>query len=143
LVVIVFMVFVPSLRFEVGVAALTDLVRSAGIAVATAAKAPPTMTLRREAPAASGGLAVVILSLALTIALLRKNFRADKRFDRIERATGQVMRRKEPLFLPPGLADRVTRFKDSLFALPSAAARCLVSRLFLFRPGRFDVDVTI
>jgi hypothetical protein len=119
-VVIVFMTFVPLPWFEVGVAALTGHVRSAGTAAAAAVKAPPKTTLRREASTVQSRLEVVILSLALAGALVRKSLPADKRFDRIERTTCPVMPRKEPLFLPPGLADRVTRFKDSLLALPSA-----------------------
>ena len=35
------------------------------------------------------------------------------------------------------------RCEESLFALPGIAARWLVSRLFLFQPGRPDVDVAI
>jgi hypothetical protein len=53
------------------------------------------------------------------------------------------MRRKAPLFLPPGLTGRVMPCEESLFALPSIAARWLVFRLFLFQPDRPDVDVAV
>lgn len=49
------------------------------MAVATAAKALPTMTSRREAPAVQRGLVVVIQNLALTVALVRENPRTDER----------------------------------------------------------------
>jgi hypothetical protein len=143
LVVIAFMSFVPSSRFDVGAAALVGAVMSAGMAVATAAKALPAMTSRREAPAVWRGLAVVILTLALVVALVREaleNPCADKRLIASGRPPAQLCDVKNRYFFRRASPAELCGVKSRKFALPSVAARWLLPRFFIFQLGRHDFD---